>query len=411
MLRRSAGAESPAELATNRRRIFVMEQHDDTLDLVRRAVAHYRDDSTDQAESTMEIPVEVYLDADRFHHEVDQIFGHLPLALALSLELPEPHSYRSLTVMDTPVLLTRDETGTARAFLNVCRHRGSILCQSESGTARGFTCPYHGWSYNIGGELDGMFGAAVFGDVNRSERGLTELRCAERSGFIWVSLDPASEFDIDDWLGDFAAELDTLDLENWHLVEQRDLVGSLGWKVAWDGYLESYHHKYVHAETLGKHTVSNLLLHDAYGPHQRLVLARKEVADIVDLPEEQWENLPQYIRQIHSGFPNLSISGILGDHALVTQVYPGPTPDTTVTRQTVLAGKAPTNPEEEAATAAFSEMTLTAVRDEDYAVGAMIQQALPSGANTEFIFGRNEIALQHYHRYVAHFAHDAVLSH
>jgi hypothetical protein len=36
---------------------------------------------------------------------------------------------------------------------------------------------------------------------------------------------------------------------------------------------------------------------------------------------------------------------------------------------------------------------------------------LPSGANTEFIFGRNEIALQHYHRYVAHFAHDAVLSH
>lgn len=381
-----------------------MQTHDDTVELVKRALVHLEGKGTDQAPSTMEMPVDAYLDPDRFDHEVNKIFRRLPLAMALSLELPEPRSYSALMVMDTPVLLTRDDDGTARAFLNVCRHRGATLCEVGAGSAQRFTCPYHGWSYDPAGQLVGIFGARVFGEVDRSELGLTELPCAERSGIIWASLDPTHEFDIGDWLGDFETELNTLDLENWHLLDQRELVGAPGWKVAWDGYLESYHHKFVHPDTVGRYTVSNLLLHDAYGPHQRIVFARREIEEIADTPEDQWENPAQYVRKIHSVFPNLSISGILGDHALISQLYPGPTPDTTVTRQTVLSAKEPKTDEERAASAAFSEMGLVAVRDEDYAIGAKIQAALPSGANESFIFGRNEIALQHYHNHVAKFA-------
>ena len=350
------------------------------------------------------MPVEAYLNPERYEHEVNQIFRRLPLALALSLELPEPHSYVALDVMGTPVLLARGGDGVARAFLNVCRHRGATVCALGEGTTRRFTCPYHGWNWDSSGQLTGVFGAHVFGDIDKDAYGLTPLHCAERSGLVWVSLDPDQAFDIDDWLGDFAAELDTLDLGNWHILDKRDLVGSPGWKVAWDGYLESYHHKFVHPDTVGKQTVSNLLLHDTYGPHQRIVFARREIAEIAGTPEAEWVDPGSYIRQIHSGFPNLSISGILGDHALVSQLYPGPTPDVTVTRQTVLAATKPNTPEEQAASDAFSEMTLVAVRDEDYAIGKTIQAGLASGANESFLFGRNEIALQHYHTYVAHFA-------
>ena len=381
-----------------------MEDDTRVRELVRRALDHYGSKGTDQAPSTMSVPVGAYLDPDRYQAEVDAIFRKLPLALALSLELPEPGSYVSQQIMDTPVLLTRDSSGTARAFLNVCRHRGAIVCEPGHGSTRRFTCPYHGWNYNDEGTLVGIFGAAVFGDIDRDQHGLTPLPVAERSGLIWVSLDPTYEMDIDAWLGEFAGELDTLDLENWHLLDQRDLVGSPGWKVAWDGYLESYHHKFVHPTTVGTQTVSNLLLHDAYGPHQRIVFARRELAEIVGVPESDWENPSQYVREIHSGFPNLSISGILGDHALVSQLYPGPTPDVTVTRQTVLAARKPSTPEERAASDAFSEMTLVAVRDEDYAIGQTIQTALPSRANDAFVLGRNEIALQHYHNQVARFA-------
>ena len=373
-------------------------------DLVRRALAHLATKGTDQAPSTMEQPVTAYLDTGRFAHEVDRIFHRLPLAMALSLELPAAGSYLSLTVMGTPVLITRDAVGRVRAFLNVCRHRGAVLCDPGAGSATRFTCPYHGWTYTVEGALAGIFGAAAFGDVDRSARGLTELPSAERCGLVWVCLDPAGSFDIDEWLGDFAAELDTLGLTHWHLLDQRELVGPPGWKVAWDGYLESYHHKWVHPRTVGRYTVPNLLLHDSYGPHQRIVFARHELAELVGVAEAEWGDPGRYIRLIHSGFPNLSISGVLGDHALVSQVYPGPTVDTTVTRQTVLAARAPTSPEEDAASAAFSEMVLTAVRDEDYVVGARVQRALGSGANRSFLFGRNEIALQHYHSWVTRVA-------
>jgi len=107
---------------------------------------------------------------------------------------------------------------------------------------------------------------------------------------------------------------------------------------------------------------------------------------------------------IHSCFPNLSISGILGDHCLVSQIFPGSTPDTTVTRQTVLSARKPETDAELAATRTFSAMTLQAVRDEDYAIGFGVQRALLSGANEHFLIGRNEPAVQNYHRWVAHFA-------
>lgn len=382
---------------------YVMDAEERVRGLVRRALGHYRVKGTDQAPSTMTMPVDAYLNPVRYDAEVEAIFKRLPLALALSLELPEPGSYVAQQVMDTPVLLTRDGEGEVRAFLNVCRHRGAVVCSEGKGSARRFTCPYHGWNWNEEGTLVGVFGASVFGEIDRTQLGLTPLPVAERSGLIWVSLDPTYELDIDDWLGDFAPELDTLDLENWYLLDQRELVGSPGWKVAWDGYLEAYHHKFVHPDTVGMQTVSNLLLHDAYGPHQRIVFARRELAEIVDVPEADWVNPSQYVREILSGFPNLSISGILGDHALVSQLYPGPTPDVTVTRQTVLASRRPETPEQQAASDAFSEMVLVAVRDEDYAIGKTIQAGLPSGANDEFVFGRNEIALQHYHAQVAHF--------
>jgi hypothetical protein len=85
----------------------------------------------------------------------------------------------------------------------------------------------------------------------------------------------------------------------------------------------------------------------------------------------------------------------------VSQVFPGPTPDTTVTRQTVLCSTPPATDAEREAAEVFSAMTLQAVQDEDYRIGAGIQAAIRSGANTEFLFGRNEPAVQHYHQWVA----------
>ncbi len=376
-----------------------MNRNEEMRELTRRALEHYTNGTTDQAPAPYPIPVAAYTDRERYAREIDRVFKHLPLALALSIELPQPGDYRAMHVVGVPVLIVRGKDGSARAFLNACRHRGARICDPGSGSARVFTCPYHAWAYNDRGELVSRYAAETFGDVDHATLGLTELACAERAGLVFVVLTPGEPLDIDNWLGDFRDELATLKLDSWHVFEQRELPGP-GWKVALDGYLEAYHHNSLHGKTVGKLTIGNLLVLDTWGPHQRLTFGRKSLAELVGVPPEQWD-VNQHIRLIHNCFPSLSVSGILGDHCLVSQIFPGPDPTSTITRQTVLSAKIPETDEARAASELFSAMVLQAVRDEDYRVGATIQEGLDCGANSEFILGRNEPAVQNYHRTIA----------
>jgi phenylpropionate dioxygenase-like ring-hydroxylating dioxygenase large terminal subunit len=371
----------------------------DSMALVRRALAHFRARTTDQAPAIMAMPVDAYLDADRYRREIDRVFREHPLALCLAIELPASGSYLAIEVMGVPVLLVRGTDGAVRGFLNVCRHRGARIAAPGTGAARVFACPYHAWTYDDRGALIGRYRGETFGEVDAASHGLTPLAVAERAGIVWGVLRPGIACDIDAWLGGMLHPLEELRFADWHVYARRDIPGP-GWKVTLDGYLEVYHHDSVHGRTVGEHTVGNLLVWDVYGPHQRMVFGRRSLGELIDQPESAWEP-ERHIRRIHSVFPNLSISGILGDHCLVSQIWPGPTPATTITRQTVLCAKPPETAAEQAATEAFSTMTLAAVRDEDYTIGFGIQAALGSGANSEFLFGRNEPAVQHYHRWIA----------
>ena len=369
----------------------------DPLNLAERALSHFREGSTDQSESLMKMPIDAYTDPDRYKREVNRIFLELPMAAALSIEIPNAGDYKAMTVSDVPILLVRGKDKVVRAFLNVCRHRGSKLCPDGSGTSRVFSCPYHAWTYGHLGELVGRYGSDTFGDIEAKEYGLTGLACEEQAGLIWTILSPKKSFDAGLWLGDFKTELESLQLDSWVLHEQRELPGP-GWKVAMDGYLEAYHHQIVHGRTVGKHTVGNLLVLDTFGPHQLLTFARKSIGSLADIPRKNWEPM-DHIRLIHSCFPNLSISGILGGQCLVSQIFPGPTPETTVTRQSILA--APSVDEE--SVKIFSKMTLEAVRDEDYKIGLDIQSSIHAGANDHFVFGKNEPAVQNYHKWISNF--------
>lgn len=375
--------------------------------LVERALAHFQSRTTDQAEAPHPIPIAAYVDAERYQQERQRIFKTLPLAVALSLELPDPGSYKALTVLETPLLLVRGDDGAVRVFLNVCRHRGARLCPDGRDKSRVFACPYHAWTYDRQGRLIGRYAADTFGAVDVDALGLVELPAAERCGLVWTILDsparggPVVPLDVDAWLGAFADELDTLRLEDWHLYEQREIAGP-GWKVTMDGYLEVYHHNFLHGDTVGALTVGNLLVLDTFGPHQRLTFGRKSLESLADLPKQEWQP-EKHVRLIHSCFPNLSISGILGDHCLVSQIFPGPSSDTTRTVQSVLAASKPDSQAAREAAENFSAMVLQAVRDEDYPVGFGIQAGLASGANSHFILGRNELAVQNYHWWVARF--------
>ena len=94
------------------------------------------------------------------------------------------------------MLIVRQTDGTLKAFLNVCRHRGSRVTFEECGNKGSFTCPYHAWTYRSDGSLANITNADDFGDVDRTAMGLTELPVEERHGLIWIGLTPATSIDV-----------------------------------------------------------------------------------------------------------------------------------------------------------------------------------------------------------------------
>jgi len=170
----------------------------DARELAGRALAHFNNGTTDLAPEQLRIPIDAYTDEARFDAERQAVFFESPIAIALSLELPEAGDFQTQTVMGVPLLLTRDSDMKAHCFINVCRHRGAKVCLQDKGHQTRFSCPYHAWTYSNQGELIGIYGENSFGEVDRATMGLTELACEERAGVIFACLTPGRAFDIDD---------------------------------------------------------------------------------------------------------------------------------------------------------------------------------------------------------------------
>src|SRR6185295_10675567 len=109
---------------------------DTRAELARRVRAHLRARTTDMAEDTFRNPVAAYTSQERFEREHATLFRRYPLLTALSCELPAPGSYLTQHELAVPILLVRGRDGVARAFANVCRHRGARVAQGCGAGAR-----------------------------------------------------------------------------------------------------------------------------------------------------------------------------------------------------------------------------------------------------------------------------------
>lgn len=135
-----------------------------------------------------------------------------------------------------------------------------------------------------------------------------------------------------------------------------------------DGYLEAYHHDTVHANTLSKHTIGNLLVHDVHVHNQILTMARRNLPELEHLPVSEWNAL-DYLRRSYCLFPNFQISGIVCGYFLVSQILPGQTAKEGITVQTILTSKIPETDEEIDQAKSFRDMPYHAVEEEDYPIG------------------------------------------
>ena len=368
------------------------------VEAARRTLAHAKAGTVPVVGDVRRVPTGNYYEPERWKLEMDRIFRRVPLVLAFSTELSKPNSYRALDVMGVPILLVRDDDGVLRSFVNMCSHRGAIVVEDGAGVARRFSCPFHAWTYDTSGALVGILDRALFGDVDTSCLGLTELPVAERAGLVFGGITPEMEFDIDAYLGGYGEMLEHLGLANCSLVG-RQVVSGPNWKIAYDGYLDFYHLPILHRNTFGA-DYSNKTVSDAYGPHQRLVQPDRRMLELDGVPEDQWPP-ERLIGGVWTVFPHLSIAGFDagGRLYMVSQLFPGDTPETSVTVQNFLATFEP----DEASLSLIDkqmDFLMHVVRDEDYYTGKRIQRAVKTGAKQAVLFGRNEGAGQRFHDWV-----------
>mgnify|MGYP006278870789 FL=1 len=367
---------------------------EDALGVMKRLAQHVKDQTTQQADAPWEEPVENYYDEALFDAEIQTLFKRIPLPLALSVELPGKNTYKALDAVGVPVVITRDSKGVAHAMLNVCRHRGALLCGNGYGESRALTCPYHAWSYGMDGELRGVYGESTFGDFDKSERGLIQLPVAEVAGLIFVCLTPGMEIDIDSWLGDFKPVVEALKLDEVHVFSSRQMPGP-NWKVVIEGYLESYHFAALHPNTVFKSNFGNLGVMDGYGPHQRATWALRNIETFFDKPESEWEPSGG-CGPIIWLFPGMAFAGAWRERMTCALVLPGTQVGESVTEQRVLTRK-PITEENRADLEAFADFFYDVTYGEDYITGYGVQKGIRNVAGTTQLYGRNEPSVQYVH--------------
>lgn len=358
------------------------------------------------ADGVYKIPVTSYLDERRWSAELEQVFRRKPVALAFTAELRAAGDYRALTIAGIPVLLVRNRAGVVKGFLNVCRHRGMRLVAEGCGRASRFTCMYHAWSYAADdGRLVALPETASFGEIDRRSYGLIPLSVEERFGIIWGILTPGIDLELDGWLGDMAGLLGKLELQQFEMFATAELEGP-NWKIAIEGYLETYHFASLHAKSFSSYIFSNISMVDLFGRHLRLCTPIRGIEGFAPPVSATW-NPNVYVQHSFMIFPNLQLSfGAVQsgpdpvERLLVSQVFPGEEVGTSRTIQRVMSSRNVRGTPEEGEIEQFASLALSTVREEDYPATRQIQTTLKSGANSHFTFGRNEMGVQQLHRFL-----------
>ena len=369
-------------------------------DVAERLVDYVERGETFRGERIVTLPSRIYTDPDRWHAEMALIFRRVPLVLAASAELPGPNTYKADEMMGLPILVSRDKTGRARAFLNVCSHRGAPVAADGHGKCNRFVCKYHAWTFANDGRLMGVAEPAKFGDIDKAQLGLRELPCEERNGLILGVLTPGAPIDVDAFFAGMLADLDAVGFADWAFLGRRVIHGA-NWKIAFDGYMEGYHFQQLHPETIFPRTPSNVTHYEAFGPHLRIGFPQTDIGEkLGSVPRSDWglrENQGyDFVRIL---FPNVSIF-LAPEITQVAQLFPGPTPDKNRTVLTFLRREAPRDADDAASIETTMDWLRDVVRDEDYAIGARVQQGVESGAHESIVLGQNERGNQYFHEWV-----------
>ena len=194
------------------------------------------------------LPYSWYADPDVASAERERIFrrswqyvGHLG-------ELDGPGSIFPTHVGGLPLVVVLDSDGELRAFLNVCRHRGTILV-SEPQRRGTMQCPYHAWTYGLDGSLRGAPRTGEEPDFDMDRLGLVPAQVGSWGPLLFANADLDAP-GLDVALGDLPRVVadNGLDVEALRFHQRVSYEVGANWKIAIENYLECYHCQLNHPD-------------------------------------------------------------------------------------------------------------------------------------------------------------------
>jgi glycine betaine catabolism A len=326
-----------------------------------------------------------------FAQEQERIFHRGWFYAGREEQVQEPGDRLVIDIAGESVIVVRDRDGELRGFANVCRHRGARLCDESGSGPAAITCPYHGWSYALTGELIGTPHVAK-DELDRSAYGLWTVHVATWQGFVFVALGERPP-DLRAWLGsqfNDPLSLERFDLQAARIIEHTEAEVAANWKILIENYSECLHCSRVHPELVDLiPTYKTGSIVEAGREDHGVTLARGSesfvtsgyaaLAALGDDPEAYYGA---------AVFPNMFID-ITGASIVVTTLVPRGPAQTTVLADYLFSPDVIAKPGFDATDiVAFNEL----VAKQDFDVCERVQKGVSSRAFTHGVFAENDFA-------------------
>lgn len=196
------------------------------------------------------LPREYYLSDEILEREHERIFRKQWLYVAHGSELPSTGDYIVREVLGESVVLVRDENLGVNGFINICRHRGSRICDEAKGHVTRFVCPYHQWNYRLDGSLRNAPSIPDGEYVDYAGLGLHRVHVDVWQGLIFISFAPEAPASIAARLDESNTRMERLEPERLKVAHTITYEVEANWKIALENFQECYHCVGAHRELL-----------------------------------------------------------------------------------------------------------------------------------------------------------------
>jgi Rieske 2Fe-2S family protein len=193
------------------------------------------------------LPQRYFVSPEVLAEEKEKIFSTHWMLVGHQSQIATAGDYFVQEVAGESLVIARDQTSEVRAFYNVCRHRGTRLCEDLAGHSSTIQCPYHAWTYALDGRLVGaphMTGETLPG-FDKADYSLHAVRLALWEGFIFVNLGdgPAS---LEQWFAPLAGKFSQWNMPRLRSAKRIEYDVRANWKLIFENYSECYHCPGVH---------------------------------------------------------------------------------------------------------------------------------------------------------------------